>query len=163
MDVKAVHAMAPAPPFLCDLAFSPDGLRLAGITRDAVKLWDVRTRQEVITLRGAVQRHWDPIFNSRVLFSPDGKRLLGTNWDESISLWDASLADRQDALAKTAARHGGPLPEPRLLFWHLDEAEDCVEHHNRSAALFHFQRLRDKELPEPLQARRDRLATRLKE
>jgi len=159
---NTVHTLAAAPPFVCDLAFSPDGRRLAGVTRDAVKIWDVRTHQEVITLRGAVQRHWDPIFNSRVVFSPNGKRLLGTNWDESISMWEATLDDRSDALAKRQAARRAAA-EGRIVYWHLEEAEHCLEHHNRSAALFHFSRLRDAKLPEPMQARRDRLAIQLKE
>jgi WD40 repeat protein len=37
------HTLA-APSFLCDLAFSPDSKRLAGISRDVVKLWDGGTR-----------------------------------------------------------------------------------------------------------------------
>ncbi len=48
----SVHSLS-APSYLCDLAFSPDGKRLIGISRDVVKVWDVRTHQEVITLRGA--------------------------------------------------------------------------------------------------------------
>jgi WD40 repeat protein len=159
---KTVQTLAAVPAFICDLSFSPDGRRLAGITRDAVKIWDVRTRLEVITLRGAVQRHWDPIFNSRLLFSPDGKRLLGTNWDESISMWDASLDDSEDALAKRQAARR-EAAEGHLIHWHLEEAENCIEHHNRPAARFHLQCLKDKNLPKPMQVRRDRLALQLKE
>ncbi len=159
---KTVHTLAAVPAFLCDIAFSPDGLRLAGITREAVRIWDVRTRNEIISLRGAVQRNWDPVFNSRVLFSPDGQRLLGTNWDESISIWDASLSDDPDALAMRQASRRAAA-EGRLVYWHLEEAENCLEYHSRSAALFHFLHLRDKNLSEPVRARRDRVALQLKE
>jgi WD40 repeat protein/serine/threonine protein kinase len=152
-----------APPFLCDLAFSPDGKRLAGISRDVVKLWDVGTRHEVMTLRGAPQRHWDPAFNPRVLFSPDdGKRLVGTNWDESISMWDASISGDDDALARHQATRRWAA-EARAAFWHLEEAEDCWQHQNRPAARFHLLRLGSVPLPAPLQARKDRLATALGE
>ena len=141
------HTVA-APLFLCDLAFSPDGRRLAGVSRDVVKMWDVSTRQEVLTLRGAPKRHWDPAFNPRVAFSPDGARLAGTNWDESISLWDAgsvSQADRRQALDARAAS------------WHLEEAEDCLEHGNFPAMRFHLQQIGSAPLPGPLQSRKDRL------
>src|SRR6185437_15984866 len=80
-----------APALLCDLAFSPDGKRLAGASRDLIKMWDAETGVEVLTLRGAPQRYRDPPFNARVVFHPDGTRLAGTNWNESISVWDAPL------------------------------------------------------------------------
>jgi eukaryotic-like serine/threonine-protein kinase len=155
-----VNNLASAPPLLCDVAFSPDGRRLAGITRDTVKLWDVGTQRLVITLRGAVQRHWDPVFNPRVLFSPDGNRLIGTNWDESISMWDAGLTDDDGALA---ARQSSRrlAAEGRADSWHLEEAENCLEHHNRLAALFHVRQLGDRALPAPLQVRKDRVTREL--
>jgi WD40 repeat protein len=161
-DPPSSFAIA-APPFLCDLAFSPDDKRLAGISRDAVKLWDVATRHEVMTLRGAPQRHWDPAYNPRVLFSPDGKRLVGTNWDESISLWDASLTGGDEpAIARhQAARR--KAADTRAAFWHLEEAEDCRDHQNRAAARFHIQRLGKAPLPPPLQARKERLNASLAE
>ncbi len=89
-----------APPLLCDLAFTPDNKRLAGISRDVVKMWDVSTHHEVLSLRGAPQRHWDPAFNPRVAFSADGKRLAGTNWNESISMWDTGIAGDEGATAR---------------------------------------------------------------
>jgi WD40 repeat protein len=145
-----------APRFLCDLAFSPDGRRLAGASRDLVRLWDLEAGQEVITLRGAPQRHWDPPFNPRVAFSPDGRLLAGTNWDESISLWDAEeRTDRRQLARSQAARRRAA--DRRAVFWHLQEAELCLRHKNLSAAVFHFQRLGQVPLPGPLQTRKERL------
>jgi WD40 repeat protein len=152
-----------APPFVCDMAFSPDSRRLAAISRDLVKLWDVATRHEILLLRGAPQRHGDPVFNPRVLFSPDGKRVVATNWDESISMWDSTIrrSDEAAIVQHQAARR--QAADARAPFWHLEEAEDCRDHHNRAAARFHLQRLRNTPLPPPLEARRDRLAASLAE
>ncbi len=145
-----------APSLLCDLAFSPDGQRLAGASRDLIRMWDAETGVEVLTLRGAPQRYRDPPFNARVVFHPDGTRLAGTNWNESISVWDAPLLIDEGAklLQETVRRRGA---EERALFWHLQEAEYCVEHKMISAARFHLQRLRDGLLPPLLQARAERV------
>jgi WD40 repeat protein/serine/threonine protein kinase len=144
------------PPLLGDLAFSPDGRRLAGISRDLVKMWDSTTGQEVLTLRGAPQRYWDPAFNPRIAFSADGVLLAGTNWNESISLWEAPRVIREDKFVEYQARKR-LLAERRAPLWHLQEAEACLEHKNFSAARFHLQCLANKELG-GLQARRSRLA-----
>jgi WD40 repeat protein/serine/threonine protein kinase len=139
------------PDLLCDLAFSPDGTRLAGISRDLVKLWDAETGHELLTLRGAPQRHRDPAFNPRLAFSPDGTRLAGTNWDESISLWEA---ERPSAARQATRRQAA---ERRAPLWHLQEAERCVRAKNSFAAAFHLRRLDTAPLPPPLRERRDQL------
>jgi WD40 repeat protein len=71
------------------LAYSPDGRRLAAVSRDAVKLWDAATGHEVLALRGAPRKPSDPAFNPQVTFSPDGRRLAATNWDKTVSVWEA--------------------------------------------------------------------------
>jgi WD40 repeat protein len=142
-----------APNSLCDLAFSPDGSRLAGISRDVIKMWVVDTGQEVLTLQGAPQRHFDPGFNPRVLFSPDGRRLVGTNWDESISLWEATFETEGERAQHRQARC--QAADERAHFWHLQEAEHCLEHKNPSAARFHLDCLQGVAFPESLQARKE--------
>jgi WD40 repeat protein len=159
LELKEFHALA-APGFLCDLTFSPDGKRLAGISRDLVKIWDVETGYEVLTLRGAPQRHWDPPFNPRVVFSPDGKRLAGTNWDESVSIWEAEIGGNEESLSALRAERLRSANE-RAHFWHLQEAENCFKHKRVSAARFHLQRLVDVPLTGPLQQRRENLAAQL--
>ncbi|MBY0522683.1 MAG: protein kinase [Gemmataceae bacterium] len=149
-----------APTFVCDLTFNPDGGRLAGIGRDMTKLWDAETGQEVMTLRGAPQRHYDPAFNPRLIFSPDGKRLAGTNWDESISVWEGDAQGGPPALERRQAARRRAADE-RATFWHVQEAEHCLEHKNLPAARFHLQQLAGKELSEPLRIRRARLAIQL--
>ena len=52
------------------MAFSPDGKRIvSGSDDNTVKVWDARTGQEVLTLKG----HTDGVIS--VAFSPDGKRI----------------------------------------------------------------------------------------
>jgi WD40 repeat protein len=144
------------------LAYSPNGRRLAGASRDAIKLWDTETGVEVLTLRGAPQRFHDPPFNARVVFHPDGTRLVGTNWDESISVWDAPpIRDENDMRDRYLARR--QAAEGRALLWHLQEAEHCVEHKSLNAAQFHLERLRNKALSLPLRERAESCARKVKE
>jgi WD40 repeat protein len=67
------------------LAFSPDGRRVATGSngREAVKLWDVATGQEVLTLEGE-----GSIFGG-VTFSADGTLLGAVNSSGRLHLWRA--------------------------------------------------------------------------
>jgi hypothetical protein len=147
-----------APGLLCDLAFSPDGKRLAGASRDVVKLWEAGTGQELLTLRGAPPRHRDPAFNPRVRFSPAGTRLAGSNWDESISVWEApEQAEEAPGAWREARRRAARARAP---LWHLQEAERCLEHKNPLGADFHLRQLGARPLPGPLEALKERLLRR---
>jgi WD40 repeat protein len=68
-----------------DVAFSPDGQRLASASakNEAVKLWDVASRHEVATLAGE-----GSLFD-RVKFSPDGTLLVGINSQGRAHIWRA--------------------------------------------------------------------------
>lgn len=57
---------------MSQIAFSPDGSRLATITKQAVEVWDVKTGELVQTLQG----HGKDV--SGVWFSPDGRFLVST-------------------------------------------------------------------------------------
>jgi WD40 repeat protein len=86
--------------FFWDLAFSPDGRRLAAVSRQYVLLWDVATGQQVLTLRGAPLPPADIGFNPHVAWSADGRRLAASNWNFSVSIWDT--AERTSPAAKRA-------------------------------------------------------------
>jgi WD40 repeat protein/serine/threonine protein kinase len=151
---SVLHEMTAAPHLLCELAFSPDGKRLAGISRDLVLLWDVEAGQRALTLRGATQRHWDAPFNPRIVFSPDGTKLAGTNWNESFSLWEADPADDEEP-AEARRKKRRESADARAVFWHLQEAERCVRLKSKTAVRFHLKWL--EKVPEPLQQRKEKV------
>jgi WD40 repeat protein len=66
------------------LAFSPDGRLLAasewGRSR-CVRLWDTKTNKEIGLIRGIGDDF------RVVLFTPDGKRLIGCVWDGNVRVW----------------------------------------------------------------------------
>jgi eukaryotic-like serine/threonine-protein kinase len=77
--------------------FSPDGRRLAIAaptvyeTKEAVKLWDVRTGRELITLRA--EGHC-----VQAVFSPDGNTLAGRDDQGIVRLWSAPSFAEIEAL-----------------------------------------------------------------
>jgi WD40 repeat protein len=74
-----------------ELAFSPDGKRIASGSQDrTIKLWDAATGQEVLTLRG----HTAPVW--AVAFSPDGHRLASASHDGTVRIWNARPLEESD-------------------------------------------------------------------
>ncbi len=71
--------------FLCKIAFSPDGTRLATASWDkTARLWDAATCQPL----GPPMKHGDVVHS--LAFSPDGTKVATASSDTTARLWDAA-------------------------------------------------------------------------
>src|SRR5262249_59288213 len=69
----------------CQLAFSPDGKALAGVSRSALQLWDAATGRPLLPRPG----HTAGV--DTLAFTPDGRRLVTTSHEgNSARLWDVA-------------------------------------------------------------------------
>ena len=68
-----------------DVAFSPDGSRIASASSDGtVRTWDIATGNRINVLSG----HANAV--SSIAFSPDGRILVSASDDRAIKLWDVN-------------------------------------------------------------------------
>ena len=72
-----------------DSVFSPDSKRLisAGRYDNTIKVFDVATGTDLMTLCGHNGRVWS------VAFSPDGKQIVSGSFDRTVRVWDAVTGD----------------------------------------------------------------------
>ena len=97
--------------FAYQLAFSPDGSRLAALNRERLMMWDVPSGQEVMLLQGVLPFASDPGFNPQVAWSPYGRYLATSNWNRSISVWDSEAGEsRQSRTERFAEAETRPSP-----------------------------------------------------
>jgi WD40 repeat protein len=97
--------------FVNSVAFSPDGMRLATLSRDnTVKVWNAQTGQEILTLKVRA------FIAGSVAFSPDGKRLASSNGPPGglppfeVKVWDAQTGQELLTLK------GHTVPVPSVVF-----------------------------------------------
>ncbi|HEY9660290.1 MAG TPA: WD40 repeat domain-containing protein, partial [Allocoleopsis sp.] len=71
------------------VTFSPDGRWLLGCGDDAVKIWDIATRQQHMTLTGHTEKLID-IACSKQRTASGGYLLASSSYDRTIKLWDST-------------------------------------------------------------------------
>ncbi|NDJ77040.1 MAG: hypothetical protein GYB65_12365 [Chloroflexi bacterium] len=75
-----------------DVAFSPDGTRLASTDGDLVHVWDVASGEPLATMTGHTDLVWS------IAFSPDGMRLASGSWDGRVFVWDSAAGTLENRL-----------------------------------------------------------------
>ncbi|HEY7314001.1 MAG TPA: serine/threonine-protein kinase [Gemmataceae bacterium] len=80
------------------VSFSPDGSRLAVAGPQTVCLYDLKTTEPILRLRGA---SW------LAAFSPDGKRLATGGGDGTVKIWDATASQEAHTYTHRGHLHAG--------------------------------------------------------
>ncbi len=101
---KAVFAVS-LPVEAGDIALSPDGQLLAAAAggRPVIEVWDVKERRLLRRLRGHRERI------TALAFTPDGKRLASSAWDNTVKFWDVRADQEAHALPAPPRGIGGVL------------------------------------------------------
>lgn len=127
------------PRILGDVAFHPDGNRLAVASREGfITLYDPNLGLEVLTLKGLTGRDRDLAFPPRVAFSPDGRRLVANDYRTSVWCWEVNTSTNAPL---------SPTDDSRAAVHHLTAAVSSQEMRRSGTFQFHLQRIRQLELP----------------
>ena len=82
------------------LAFSPDGKRAVSATGSEVKLWEIPSGREIVTLP-VLDQGERPQGVAAVAFTPDGRRLLAAGVSGSVQAWDSAEIPSAAAVGPT--------------------------------------------------------------
>ena len=74
---------------LQQLAFSPDGTRLASANQEGASIWDAATGKQLLTFSG----HGKGVRSSGIAFSPDGKWVATSGNDGTVQVWEAETGN----------------------------------------------------------------------
>lgn len=98
------------------IRFSPDGSRLAtGGMDQAIKIWDLPSGQEVLTLRG----HQDWVED--LAFTPDGHRLLSAGNDGVARIWDGRPLGEDEVIGEELFTLRGHASGVRSVVFHPNQ------------------------------------------
>ncbi len=114
-----------------DIAYSPDGTRLAVAGSAGILLYDTATYQEVALLTG----HTGHV--TSIAFSPGGSTIAGGSWDDTVRLWNV----RTGALIRTfigeTASFNNPLAVTSVAF-SPDGSTIAIGGQDRNVRLWEF-------------------------
>jgi WD40 repeat protein/serine/threonine protein kinase len=108
---------------MVSVAFSPDGTRIAtggstgGFLTGEASVWDARTGQELLELKG----HRDLVMS--VAFSPDGMQIVTGSRDKTAKVWDARTGTPRLEFAVTSVALdvvGRTVAQPSCVAWSAD-------------------------------------------
>ncbi len=139
------------------LAFSPDGRRLAGLDRERLVVWDVRSGKGVLSLRNGPPPPNDGGSNPTLAWSGDGRWLAASVWHGDLSALDGG-----DGGKSSATGTHGRVPFARVFAWHMRQANAALNAQAPGALAFHLERLNRAEPPDRWERlRRGQLLARL--